>query len=70
MAQLFDCGNPASTKCTGMPTVSAAEATVLASGSCQSEGLFYWSFSVAWAVPALTGHPTWGSSLFLLASGT
>lgn len=64
----MDCGNPASTKCAGMPTVSAAGAMVLsefflASGSCQSEGLFYWSFAVAWAVLALTGHPSWGSSV-------
>lgn len=63
------CGNPGSTKCTGMPTVSVAGSHgktnefFLASGSCQSDSLFYWSFSVAWAILALTGPPSWGSSV-------
>ena len=35
----------------------------LASGSWRSEGLFGWSFSVAWSIRHLNGHPGWGPSL-------
>lgn len=34
----------------------------LASGSWLSEGLFGWSFSVAWSIRHLNGHPGWGPS--------